>query len=89
MLLSDVAILEGIVLVDEFDCENRLEGIQRSAFLDATKLSAIAEQLEYGIGHRITRRRLLCRLFLTPSGRVFVLAAGQAANAVFRSSQMT
>jgi hypothetical protein len=85
LLLSDVAILEGIVLVDELDCKNGLGGIQRSAFLDTTKLSAIAKQLEYRLGHRFTRHMLPCRLFLIPSGRGLGLGAVQAANVVFRS----
>lgn len=86
LLLLDAAILKGIVLVDEFDSENGFGGALRSGFLDAIKLSAIAEQLEYGIGHRITRRMLPSQLFVTRVEMGPLMVAGQAANVEFRSS---
>lgn len=86
LLLLDAAIFEGVVLVNELDCENVIGTIQRGGFLDAVKLSAIAEQLEQGIGHRITRRMLQSQSFVTRIGKGYLMAARQAANAVFRSS---
>lgn len=53
LLLLDAAIFKGIVLVDEFDRENRFGGVQRSGFLDAVKLSAMAEKLEHKSGQRM------------------------------------
>ena len=85
LLLLDAAIFEGIVLVDELDCEDWFGGMYRGSLLDAIKLSARAEQLEHGIGHQITRRRLLIQLFETRIGTGGLLAAGQAANEGFRS----
>lgn len=85
LFLLDTAIFECVIFIDKLDCENVIGGGQRRGFLYATKMSAIAEQLEQRIGHRITRRMLPCQSFVTQSEKEVPMAAAQAASVVFRS----